>query len=751
MPNAVKWFRKHRKESLVILTLMTMLSFIFVPILLDVLSASRRGGGNPVVVTTTKYGQLRQHDIDNLVHERQRVAAVVYQLAELGLESERGRGFAEQVLANMGLNDTSEQSVVQTWLLAQRASQLGLQVTDDTVRDFIKRALTRGKVSNDRLNEIVKRQGTSVGLIIEGLKRVLLAGNLVQMFGTSVSAMSPAENFDYFLRLNRQAKIEAVAVPVQGFIAKVADPSQHEVQEFFEKYKDKIQNPQSPEPGLREPHRIAIQYLQASREKYLDKKAVTDDEIKQFYEKNKEQYRDFSISEPATKTEPSLKSEPALKSEPPKSEQPKPSPAKPEAPKAEPEKPQPDEGKKAEENKKASSAGRKSLIRLAAFEEKKEDAKVIAPGEEEEALAKTDAPPAKTEPTAKNAKPAAKTDAVAKKQEAGKPAEKPAPPPRYRPLDEVREEIRTRIAEEKALQKMQDVLNEVRSQLSQFQTQWLDYEAQVAEKKETTKPVPPDFNALAKKHGLTAVDTGLVSAWEIQKYPIAHSMINGIPFAQYAYGSLPVYQAVIARQEELSGDQFLFWKVNETEERTPELTDDGVRDRAVAEWKTIKARDLAQQEAERLAEEARRSSKPLKEATGRDPISPPPFSWMTYGDKPMDWMRGRMPEISTVKGIDDPGMTFMRSVFRLQPGQYGIAWNQPNAVVYTVRLVNYLPPQDELVKQFLQKPEFLSGEYLGAAQVDRREMFTAWRNQIEADSGLRWLREPTQERRRTRR
>ncbi len=46
MAGPMKWFRKHKTQSLVILTLMAMLSFVFFPMVIQLIEVSR-GGSTP--------------------------------------------------------------------------------------------------------------------------------------------------------------------------------------------------------------------------------------------------------------------------------------------------------------------------------------------------------------------------------------------------------------------------------------------------------------------------------------------------------------------------------------------------------------------------------------------------------------------------------------------------------------------------------------------------------------------------------
>ena len=80
-------------------------------------------------------------------------------------------------------------------------------------------------------------------------------------------------------------------MPVANYVAKVDNPSDEELKAFFNEHKEEYSLPDSPQPGFREPQRIALQWFKADPEKFLAQ--VTDEEIKQHYEKNKELYQQW--------------------------------------------------------------------------------------------------------------------------------------------------------------------------------------------------------------------------------------------------------------------------------------------------------------------------------------------------------------------------------------------------------------------------------------------------------------------------
>ncbi len=103
----------------------------------------------------------------------------------------------------------------------------------------------------------------------------------------------PAQLWEYYARLHRRASVEAAAVPVASYAKKVPDPKPAELEKFFEAHKNQYASPDSPEPGFRVPQRIAVQYFRADTDKFADPKTITEAQIKEEYEKQKDMYDQF--------------------------------------------------------------------------------------------------------------------------------------------------------------------------------------------------------------------------------------------------------------------------------------------------------------------------------------------------------------------------------------------------------------------------------------------------------------------------
>ncbi|MEN6497012.1 MAG: hypothetical protein ABFD16_22190 [Thermoguttaceae bacterium] len=762
MANPFRAFRKNQKIMLVVLTLLAMVSFVILPIVMDMMGNTP--SRDPVVVSTTRYGSLRESQLRVLRNDREILRGFFQHLAQSAMESGGDpRSLAQ--LARM-IGPSGEENVVGTWLLAKRAEELGIMVSDSEINQFLTQVTTSQNISREAVQKIMQYRHISEDDLFRVIRQELLAVHLQQMFGVALRGVTPAQRWDYYRRLNEKARIEVAALPVASFIDKVADPSDATLREFFEQHKKQLYNPVSPEPGFRVPQKIAVDYFKAN----IDAIAVSDAEIQKYYDENKdkefvqETLPEVKKETPAAEEEKKADEKPSTEAKlEPKAE------AKPQAPKAEkpaqPEAKQPaNEAKPAEKKNEAkepakkesvkdktSAVGNASPFRLAAYqqEEKKDGKPAAQPSEPEK----------KATPKPADAEKAKETRAAPKSAEAEKKVEKtgeakPAPAqPKHIPLDKVKTRIRANLAEAK----IREIFGRLQDRMRRYHDELTLYEVHREDKgkKDSAKaPEKPDFKKLASENGLGFYTTPLISPLEVRSLDIGQSMVGQSQFLDYAFETLPQFRPETS--QDIEGNHFLFWKTAQEAERIPEFDEKGMREQVLRAWKLVQARDLADKEAKNLAEEAGKASKPFKDLFAEKKITvreSEPFSWMTFGAFPA-WFTQAMPEMGKIvateigeKGdqqvelVNMPGDDFMRKVFDLEKGKIGVAMNQPKTVVYVVRMVDLTPA----VMQVFQAEDY--SRYARVADQEMGAIGQAWMSSLRAEVGFEWQREPARDQR----
>ncbi|MBU4270320.1 MAG: SurA N-terminal domain-containing protein [Planctomycetes bacterium] len=742
MASPFQVFRKNQKLWVAGLTILVMFGFVFLPTIMDTMGG--RSGSNPVAFKS-KYGDLHESQLHNLRERHLRTLGILKDiLQQSGYPASRIQQQLEYMFGGSTLDDVAE-----SWLLARHAEEMGMVVSDEMINAFIKQ-ITQNQVKVDVFQSAFKRSGVSERMFFEMMRDELLAWKLKQIFYPSVVAATPGQRWDYFCRVKRLAAIEAAPVAVADYVGQVNDPSEEELRAFFEEHKDKLPSPFSPEPGFKKPQKVALEYFKAETDKFIAPEMISDEEVMRRYEKDKQRYDQF-FREPAPQTpaetaeekpaedrpnaadnKETETNEPVKKEEAGDKESSRPTPA------AEPNPPKTERKEPAEKKKEGASLGvGDSPFVLTAFQQPEAGDKA-----ESEPPVKSEPAPEKPQSTEKPASslqpPASSLQPPASSLQP--PASSLQPPasslqPETGPSERLREYIRREIAGEK----INVLFDRLSGQMDQYREKQSEYDFSPAAKKEgKSPPVRPDLEKLAKQNGLTAGRTGLVADWDAAESEIGSALVGGgIRAWQYAFHSMAKLRPEKAMD---LGNLYLFWKTEDAKEEVPKFEDEGVREEVLRAWKMIQARELAKKEAEALAAEAREADKPFARVFAGRPklpvLTPPPFTWMTLGSVSLSF--SRQPEISAVEGVDIAGEEFMRTVFRLKPGEVGAAMNAPQTAAYAVRLIKYSPSYKVLWEQF-KVDDFR--KYSAVAQGDRNQMYQAWLNEIKTTAGFKWTDE----------
>lgn len=434
--------------------------------------------------------------------------------------------------------------------------------------------------------------------------------------------------------------------------------------------------------------------------------------------------------------------------------------------------------KKPVDDKKSPAAEKKPADAMTAAKKQTSATPAESQPESKSAAAKPDSSvPATTElkPAEKNAAGAAAPTQIG---DAAKPEPEPAT---YRPLDEkLREEIRERlardVAEPKATERMDKAIEAARVAVEQHARQIV--RAKLLESVKT--PPPFDIKKVAQENGLEYGSTPLIDVTDVVDAQRSDPKDNDPAY----YALLRATETVVSQQGQtvnrtlaelgFTGDLelytprslvqgyllanfpippdavYLYWRAEEKPERVPELKE--VRDSVIAAWKLKKAFPMAEQRAKTYVEKAAASpDKSLGEVfpdVAKALIQTNEFSWMTRGATPVGG--GGSPVLSTVTGtvgkknvtVDLIGDPFMRAVFALKVDQVGSAVNNPETIVYVVRIQKENMDEDQR-KQLFVAARRLSPDVMQIAQMDRGDLLRAWYERLEKDYQVKWIREPT--------
>jgi hypothetical protein len=578
------------------------------------------------------------------------------------------------------------------------------------------------------------------------------------------SETSPEQYWEDYRKLGVTETLDVAAVPVADFLADAPKPTEDQILAYFDTWKE-IPPSFPGGPGLRQPRRVRVEYLEADfadAEKEVAKTPITEQEIKKYYDDHKEEYRNRPVAGTNPMTQPlSVPLGPSLpaplvpKTTAPSGPGTKPpatktAPAQKSAPPAAPQAPKKDA--KGADKKGASNDGqlwgRLTLARrllkivpadgemLAEANPRDASIQLAAAGEEPSAPALPKPPAAKssatksapvTKPSATNpTKPAATTSTVPPA-----PTLPDRPEPEFRPLDEIlqreiRDQIlraRTQAAIKKEMEAAYDFITPLREQLIPAEIG--------ATPKMTTAEREKKIKDYAAQHHLKYVLTPLVSAQEfhddVEKYPIA-AAAEPVDVIQQLFTSSPDLRFDAYRAEDREGRRYVYWKTEDVADHVPTLKEAGVREQAIRGWKIAEySQKKAKERADQLAELVRKSKQSMVEALAGQKVNSkekgtavvvvptPPFSWYTVqSTAPRDMMPDPTPRLSEITGVTDPDEAFMKAVFNeMHVGDVRVVPNQGSTILYVVK-VKTRHPEDNAEKaafaaRFLKERLFFSG------------------------------------------
>lgn len=778
MAHPMAFFRQHQRRLLAVFGVALILVFTVGSIVSQYLEMARASGANKVVVNLGS-GDLRESDLQQLRNSRQllqRFMQVVnVTAASKGATPKRFLGVPDR---------DDENSLVQTAILARQASDMGIQVSDDSIIRFLER-YTDGTMQPGEFAAVLQNitQGrVSQAQFFEAMRREMLAIRFTDLFQRGITPATPSAIFDYWERLNRRLSFEAVPFEAADYLARVGEPESKEVEQLFEEGKERYPRPDSPDPGFRRLKKVAFQYIKGDLETFMaDAKAqVTAAQIQEYYDSHKEQFRRVALpgsplggdtGSPLGGTAPDASSNlpgstPAAT--PPSTPADPTSEAAPEAGAEPPTQPLQDDPSDGGPKINQAPEGEAPPAETPPVE----DAPVDAPAVEEPA-----APAGEDAPAAESETPAATTDApqatepAAETSEGEAPATEekpadgtettpddvlddlpdapggnaPAADSTYRSLEEVAEDIRTLLATPIARTQLEAALGTVRGEMRSYYSKYIGWEVSPSSK-DKPQPTPPDLRVLTEKHKLTLGEVPLVNVFQLQEtdpitgkpvYEISQAFdMNFIPFAQYAFANDLRKFEVRSIRGYLLDTEFLFWKTDDQPERVPELSE--VRDEVVRALKMRKAIELAKEDATRAADELAKSGQRPSDAYRNDPnrrvIKADSVAWMTSSNLP------EMPPSPTrIPGVTYAGPDFMRAVFRLDANQTGMAVDNPQDTAYAVFVTKVDTSMDQLRTQFASVGP--TNDTVNMSMDEGRDALNRWFRQREKELELRWNRE----------
>lgn len=786
----ISTLRRNQGYVLAVMGVVLIITWVIGPTALDFLgggSSRGRAAAQPLVVQWTKAGSPQFLTEGDIVHLRQEHMAVLDFVNRVVKKSIERKAIPQAPGLNLTPNprtgqislglpmDNSEATVVNILLFAERGREMGVRVDKPAMVSYLRNlsgfSLEEGDfrdLAKETVDDAVKSgRVISVDSLFAALRKELTSQQAQYMTGASVTNVSTGELWELHKQLNLRYRIEAYPVDVEKLKAnfKTADAKPDELMALFTKGKNRVPDPDFPDPGFKTPHRIAFGYCTVDFEVFLAmaKKNVKEEQALERYQKGIAQ-GDYRKPKPLPGTEKPKEPAPGeakpgeekKASEPEKKEEPKPGEPKPEEKpaekpaekKAEPAAEKPAAEKPAEDKSVAVVCDDDPAKKAKPDEEKPAETKPAegkAPAKEETKSEPAKAEPGKTEPAKTPDAAGEKTEEPAKTEKAEEKEEI-----QHKTFQEVREEILTELAQPEATQLRNEAVLNAMEELRSYSAKLKHFEESKKDKQPGVED-PGRFpsESFAKKYKFAYGKTNLVDKYQaattvLGQNAILQSQQGSLMFAQFAFDlSASLYDPQEASS--FGETKYIYWRTDDQPEQDVELEKDGsfspaLKAQLEQAWLKQKAFEAAKKQAEELAGKAKGSS--LRDVVGKGEdgkvVQPIPFSMYT-SDGFLAF--GGQPRLSQPNGIPMAGKEFMDAVFALKPGEAGVAVDQPHNVVYAVHVLADEPSLEIRREMFLNALQRgMMSDLMGFAGMEKQMEMQSLFDDLEKHFNVKWTR-----------
>ncbi|MDO4588117.1 MAG: hypothetical protein Q4C95_12625, partial [Planctomycetia bacterium] len=334
--NPFAMFRRNQKAWLAGLTLFTMFSFIVLGSLMQcVQSGAQRSQGAVITYATTKkFGPIDQYTYAKYRSDINQLNEFLMAATQYLMEKKVILNYGEMLLVmEPDPNDSSKkipilldnltaliqqlnylsldsQALIEHWLATKVAASQKYKADQNGVRQYLN-VLFQDNLTPEGLTFAMSRAGLNEYFLTELLKNQIIYERLIRSldggrrsvsffeqalpFGHGNILTAPGETFDSYEKLHRKIRADVAVFKAEDYVDQIADPSEKTLKYFFEKYKNLPYSQYSELPGFYQPTKAAFQVIRANlSEDRIN--AVSMDEVKAYYEANKEEFKKPDLS-----------------------------------------------------------------------------------------------------------------------------------------------------------------------------------------------------------------------------------------------------------------------------------------------------------------------------------------------------------------------------------------------------------------------------------------------------------------------
>ncbi len=262
MSSPLSFFRRNQKLMLAVFGVLIMLTFVVGDYVSRYQSGRSGTGVAEESVVTWKHGKLFERDLWAMREAHNLAVHFLDLLVQKTIEAKgQPKGLGVTVISGRVIDpgiprSYAEEDLVQTMILAKKAEDLGVRISDDAIFEFL------GTLSDD----VIPRSQFGVLLgeathgrfgksqLFEQLRTELLAQHMRMMAGSGLFAMSPGLAWDAYNRMNRRVKTELLPLDVNDFTNQVtAQPTEAEIEALYSEGKSALRGTRSSGRGIQTP------------------------------------------------------------------------------------------------------------------------------------------------------------------------------------------------------------------------------------------------------------------------------------------------------------------------------------------------------------------------------------------------------------------------------------------------------------------------------------------------------------------
>lgn len=277
-------FRRHQRKMLAVFAIMAMFGFVVSDSLPRLLSGDSGPRDNPVVVTLDDK-PVRRTDLNEIAMQRQIANRFMANLiAFLIRRAPSGQFFG----------DYSDRALVDAMILDRQADELGLPRGPEFARRWLVQLARSGDTVMTKevfqfalaplADQVTGEQ------VLESVSEEVRRLQVQRMMSSPL--VTPLDVFETYRDQNERVAVRAAVFSAERYLDKVGDPTEAQVQAYYDAHKNDLPDPGRATPGFKVPRQVVVELLSIDGTKLAReiKDKLTDDELRTSYENRKQEF-----------------------------------------------------------------------------------------------------------------------------------------------------------------------------------------------------------------------------------------------------------------------------------------------------------------------------------------------------------------------------------------------------------------------------------------------------------------------------